>query len=267
MIRPGLMRNCKRNAFDYGKEPPGSRASLMDMVPQSEWEQYANDNVTAKAEQNRWTQHIHCGAAIISAIPPTEPFITGFMVAHGYGANLAIRGTGKTIIGLDVLLRAASDQDWHGIDMQRSFYAVCFCGEDAPGTVLNIQAWCRRNSLLVPPARFVFVDKVPDLLNEEDCRSCVEAVKALIGQDSRAICMIDTWQRATERASQSDDDAMQRAAGNLEQIIAAGFRGPAIANAHPPKNNPHTICGSITVENRWPTNCLNPVAATGPENS
>jgi hypothetical protein len=219
----------------------------------------ANDNLVApialpisdESRESRWPKLTLRGTEIFD-MPPAKMLIPGWLRDTGFTAILAQRGTGKTVLSVDVALSMATDRDWMGEPVTQGFHAVYLCGEDQANTAQHIEAWCKRHSggHAPNPERFTFITGVPDLMNAEDCACLVKHIRTFVPQEMRAVIVVDTWQRATSAArdGQNSDRDMAQAVENLE-AVAREFGGPAIACFHPPKDAKITVMGSSVIEN------------------
>lgn len=176
-----------------------------------------------------------------------EYVIPEWLPAHGLTALLANRGVGKSTILLDLALRAACDMNWHGLPLMKDFKVVYLCGEDDEGLEVNLNAWTTKHERKPERGRLRIADGIIKLQSEEDVAKRAQEIKDWVG-DSRAIIILDTWQRATTglkaNAQEEMDVAVERA-----EIIAELVNGPIIGAFHPPKDGRVTIMGSSVMEN------------------
>jgi len=88
------------NVFRYGKEPPGSRARLMDMVDRSEWTNATNDDDEAGP--------LSAAALAAGDYPPVEYAVDRLLVAGTVNLLHGDGGTGKTTLALQAGVAVAS---------------------------------------------------------------------------------------------------------------------------------------------------------------
>jgi hypothetical protein len=241
---------AKQCGYDGG--PP--RVDLMAMA-------FANDNFMAsimlpvadEPRESRWPSLTLRGEEIFN-IPPATALIPGWLRDVGVTFVLAQRGTGKTVLAVDVALSMATDRDWMGEPVTQGLHVVFTSGEDVENTAQHIAAWCKyHNGGNAPdPERFTFVKDVPDLMDGGDCASLGNHLRTFVPEGRRAVVFVDTWQRATSAApdGQNSDRDMGLAVKNLE-ALARAFGGPAICCCHPPKDVrvTATVMGSSVIEN------------------
>jgi hypothetical protein len=92
------------------------------------------------------------------------------------------------------------------------------------------------------------MDDVPNLIDATDAKGWADHLNQQIGPGGKAVVIVDTWQRATARASQSDDGEMQKAIKNAD-VISKHVNGPMIVACHPPKGKNGVVIGSSIIEN------------------
>jgi hypothetical protein len=218
----------------------------------------ANDNLVEGAilaasveieRGSRWPKLTRRGAEILE-MRPAGMLVPDWLRDKGFTIILAQRGTGKTVLAVDLALSIAAGRDWMAEPVAQGFHAVYLCGEDQENTAAHITAWCKRHSSGVVPDRFTFIDDVPDLTSGPDCVALAKHVRSFVPVGQRAVIVADTWQRATSRAKdgQNNDRDMAQAVENLESL-AREFDGPAIGCFHPPKADKTTVHGSSVTEN------------------
>lgn len=174
--------------------------------------------------------------------------IPDWLVTTGFTALLAERGTGKTVTMVDMALRLACDMDWHGIRMDSDWAVVYICGEDDIGARMHMKSWCQLHGVKPMDNRLFFMAGTCDLTKPDNVIEWGKFLRGKIG-DRRAVVFVDTWQRASASASQSDDTQMQLAVHSAEWL-ARHLGGPAVVAAHPPKNaKDMTVMGSSIIEN------------------
>lgn len=231
-------------AEGYGFRGGPPRVRLLDLAQSSE----QVDGV-ATTQVSRWAKLTRRGAQLMQT-PPAGMVIPGWLRDKGFTIVLAQRGTGKTLVAVDMSLCIATNQKWMGEPISSGFHVVYLCGEDQENTAAHIAAWCARHNSSEVPDRFTFIEDVPDLTSSDDCAALAEHIRTLVPQNSRVVIVADTWQRATSKArdGQNSDHDMAAAVENLEDL-AKTFRGPAIGCFHPPKHKDDTVLGSSVTEN------------------
>ncbi len=96
---PGELEIKVRNAFRYGKEPPGSRASLIDMVDPTEWTNATDDDETGPVSAAK----LAAGEYLPVEYVVERLLMSGLVnLLHGDG------GTGKTTFALQIGVAVAS---------------------------------------------------------------------------------------------------------------------------------------------------------------
>jgi hypothetical protein len=239
-------------AQQHGYEGGPPRVDLVAMA-------FANDNFMAsimlpvadEPRESRWPNLTLRGEEIFN-MPPATMLIPGWLRDVGVTFVLAQRGTGKTVLAVDVALSMATDRDWMCEPVTQGLHVVYAVGEDVENTAQHIAAWCKyHNGGNAPdPERFTFVKDVPDLMDGGDCASLGKHLRTFVPEGRRAVVFVDTWQRATSAApdGQNSDRDMGHAVKNLE-ALARAFGGPAICCCHPPKDARVTVSGSFVIEN------------------
>jgi Bifunctional DNA primase/polymerase, N-terminal/AAA domain len=196
--------------------------------------------------------------------------IEGWLPDKNFTIILGDRGSGKTTFIMDAVCSVAADAAWHGARVDKDWMIFYIAAEDFPGVKERYEAWCTKNRdhcsyneqtkrwQLKDPSRIQFIDMTINLLDEDEVFEFGMAVTRLKkkieeekGKPTRVIFVFDTWQRVTAAAEggQSNDESIQKAAGNLEALGRA-LNGPCIIAAHPPKSNANTMSGSAITENR-----------------
>jgi hypothetical protein len=243
-----IYKIAKENGYEGG--PP--RVSLMDMA-------FANDNFMAsimlpvadEPRESRWPKLTLRGEEILN-MPPATMLIPDWLRDVGVTFVLAQRGTGKTVLAVDLALSMATDRDWMCEPVTQGLHVVYAVGEDVENTAQHIAAWCNYHNGGNAPdlERFTFVKDVPDLMDGGDCASLGKHLRTFVPEGRRAVVFVDTWQRATSAApdGQNSDRDMGHAVKNLE-ALARAFGGPAICCCHPPKDARVTVSGSFVIEN------------------
>lgn len=250
--RKGTLEEKVRNAWTYREREPGTKGG--GAVFDDDDLQDAVDIATLNADEGkisrfaRILEHLFRGKEMLSRGKTREFVIPEWLPAHGFTAMLSRRGGGKTVVMLDMALRIACEMEWHGYPIKEDMYAVYIAGEDDEGAEEQVRAWCKSHDIETPPERFIFLDIITDLMSAEDTREWAEALKSVIGQNSRAVVFLDTWQRASSRGGQNRDDDMQLAVHHAE-ALAASLNGPAVVAFHPPKADDRMVMGSSVIEN------------------
>jgi hypothetical protein len=201
------------------------------------------------ARESRWPKLTRRGADILE-MRPAGMLIPDWLRDRGFTIILAQRGTGKTVLAVDLALSVATGRDWLTEPVASEFHAVYLCGEDQENTAAHVAAWCKRHNGGAVPDRFIFIEDVPDLTNADDCLALATHIRSLVPEGQRILVVTDTWQRATSRAKdgQNNDWDMAQAVENLE-ALAQELDGPAIGCFHPPKHDRGTVHGSSVTEN------------------
>src|SRR6185312_7061012 len=201
----------------------------------------------ADSSFGRWPAITLRGAAVGENIKPAATIIAGWIPAEGISALLGKRGGGKTLIMADMALCIASDLPWCGQPTTKGICSVYLCGEDSDNTRRHALAWSLHHNRPIPE-RFHFVSAVPDLFDGEDCNALAAYIRSLVPAGAPVMLFFDTWQRASGRASQKDDDSMQ-AAFHKAEALARVFAAPGVIAFHPPKDESQTIMGSSVLDN------------------
>jgi hypothetical protein len=247
------------NVYRYGNRRPGAKADMLAAVGTSSEEiegaledgefisaveQPGAEDPLANIRENKFR-----GAqAFMDRVVNTDMLAPEYIPAFGYTAIKAKRGTGKTVFMYDLANRLACDMIWHNnIPLDKGWAVVYLCGEDDIGLQLHMQAWCKEHGKVPAPDRLTVYTLTPDLMSGTDVENWAKDIRSTVG-DRRVVTFVDTWQRATSRASQNDDKEMQTAIHNA-QALAKVLNGPMIIACHPPKSNADTISGSMVIEN------------------
>lgn len=238
-----------RIAEAYGYTGGTPHVSLFELAETDTMGISTQPNAAGVADEGRWGKLIRCGEDIRS-MPPAKFLVFGWLRDVGVHNLLAERGTGKTVVAVDLALRLATNKRWMGEEVLRGCYCVYLCGEDKENTAGHVLAWCERENGGHVPDRFLFVEDTPDLTNKTDCDALVKHLQSLVPGGSRVVLFVDTWQRATSKAKegQNSDRDMAEAMENLE-TLARKLKGPVIGCFHPPKADKTTTHGSAITEN------------------
>lgn len=271
------MQDKVRNAYSYGNRQIGAKMDALAMF--DEVAPPAVDGMDAMQEALKPGEHYSAIEQPVGVDPNkkivdeslfnVEPFlsrnikfesvINEWLLAEGVTAVLAKRGTGKSVFITDLICRIACDMEWNGIQPAPGWAVVYLCGEDDIGLQRNLAAWKATYGRFPAADRLWIADRVPDLMDMASVKAWAEGIKQRLG-GRRAIVVLDTWQRATSTASQSDDKEMQRAIHQAEGL-ARFLGGPAIVAFHPPKHSEDTIIGSTIIENS--TKAILQITSTG----
>jgi len=249
--RKGTLEEKVYNAWRYrdkdvGAKGGGSAGDLYgDLGDMYDLKDYEGDKEGRFA---RLAKHTFSGGSMFSRGKKRENIIPEWLPAHGITAMLAKRGGGKTVFSVDLALSIALGKTWHGYPVKEGFWSIYICGEDDEGAEEQVRAWCKHHGYDEPPANFLFLDIITDLMSPEDTREYAEYLRDMIGPDGRAAVFLDTWQRASSRGGQNKDEDMQLAVHHAE-ALARSLNGPAIIAFHPPKHDEHMVMGSSVIEN------------------
>lgn len=176
-----------------------------------------------------------------------EYLVKGWLIAHGVTALLAVRGTGKSTIALDLGCHIAKDMDWWGLPIMKNWKVIYICGEDDEGMILNVRAWGQYNDRGLPPNdRFLIAKDIIKMTNQTVLRVRLKEMQEWAA-GARCLIILDTWARATSGHSSNTQEEMDLAYENAE-MVAAALNGPMIACFHPPKDGRMTIRGSAVQE-------------------
>lgn len=198
--------------------------------------------------------HTRSGEGVFKRPTRREFIIRNVLSAYGYVGFIGYRGCGKSTVMVDMALRLAHDMDWHGVPMKKDFAAIYISLEDTDGVTDMAEVWKAKNGVARISDRFHLVDYSINLLNRDEIEKVwIPHFKNLL-QGRRAVLFVDTWQRATSKGKQNDDDMQQQAVEGIE-LLASALQGPAVVAAHPPKSDMKsnsrtpTWSGSFVVEN------------------
>lgn len=239
------------NAYRYGNQPAGAKGgtTLEDYMASqgTEGQDYA--------EVKRDDRFAHLreitfkGPKILGRNKRREMIIPEWLPAHGLTAFLAKRAGGKTIAMIDAALRIVHDMDWHGLPTEKEWKVVYLCGEDDEGAEEQIRAWCKHHGREFPSERFIFMEGIVDIMSPAETQLWTEyLLEEVIDKDDRVVVVLDTWQRASSKGGQNDDEDMQLAVHHAE-AMAQSLNGPVIASFHPPKHDESMVMGSSVIEN------------------
>jgi hypothetical protein len=176
--------------------------------------------------------------------------IPGWLPAHGFTAINAKRGTGKSAIMFDLMMRVSHGMDWDGLPVKAGYVPVYLCGEDDEGLEVSMTAWDIHHGKVgeTPLVEPIIADGVPNLSSWSQTEALAAEIRELVGPEAKCIVFLDTWQRSTSRAKQNADDEMQTCIEHAEQL-AVMLGGPLVAAFHPPKDGRNTILGHSVIEN------------------
>lgn len=171
-----------------------------------------------------------------------EYVINEWLLAHQITHMVAIRGTGKSTIALDMGAHIACDMEWCGLQTAKGWKVIYICGEDVVGMVTNVKAWAKHHGKSPANDRFLIAADVISLTDEPRLDIRVrEMVEWANG--ARCVVILDTWQRATMGWSKNDMEAMESAVSRAEWI-ATHLKGPLLSLVHPPKDGRMTVKGA-----------------------
>ena len=235
------------HAYRYGQNRPGSKMDMIGLYERMMGDVAAVESVEAGLAPDGFNSHFFTPGTFTHRGKRREFIIPNWLPDTGFAALLAVRGTGKSTIMLDLACRAACDMDWQGTPIKPGYVAVYLCGEDDEGLEVNMMAWQMKNGIDIPEDRMVIADAITNLMSAEDVERWAREIKRLVG-DRPAIVFLDTWQRATSYAGQNKDEDMNLCVHHAE-ALARSLNGPAVIAFHPPKHNDNTIHGSAIIEN------------------
>jgi hypothetical protein len=243
------------NAYRYGNRRPGAKADLLACIGMEDIEGALDEGeivgVTAPVDDPlaRIRESEYRGSrALLEREVNTDMIAPEWIPAFGYTAIKAKRGTGKTVFMYDLACRLACDMNWHnGVELDKDWAVVYLCGEDDIGLQLHVEAWTKTYNKEIDSNRLIFYTMTPDLMSGPEVAIWARVIREAVG-NRRVVTFLDTWQRATSRASQNDDREMQTAIHNATNLVKE-LGGPMIIACHPPKSNPGTISGAFVIEN------------------
>jgi hypothetical protein len=233
-------------AKSYGYSGGAPRVSLVELA---ENQIAATGEVVEPVGDNRWAA-LGRREESIRNMPPAKFLIPGWLRDVGVHILLAQRGTGKTVVSIDIALRLATNGHWMMEETAPGYHCVYLCGEDQENTAAHIMAWCDRYNGGRIPEQFTFFMDTPDLTSAKDCGDLADYLRQQIPEGQRVVLFVDTWQRATSKAKegQNSDRDMAEAMENLE-ALGRMFSGPVVGCFHPPKADKSTTHGSAVTEN------------------
>lgn len=236
------------NVYSYATNAPGQKGGLLDSMDDAGQEYADLPSDKPKEDPAVGLDAIFFpGGSLLSRSQHREMIIPDWLMAHGMTALLAKRSTGKTVTMLDMACRIACDMDWYDMPIAKGWACIYACGEDDLGLQEQYAAWIKHTGIVPEDDRFIIMAATPNLLSPDEAEAWT---RYLLGKlnGRRAVFFVDTWQRATSRASQNDDDEMQTAVAHVE-AMAKSFHGPSVVAFHPPKANERTMMGSSVPEN------------------
>lgn len=238
-----------RNAYSYRTTRPGVKGGLLSTMPDMIGVIAAEAVIAANKDRFGKLEAVTFpGGSLMRRSDIPEFVIPDWLPGYGVVQNIARRGVGKTINTLDIGLRIArGDMDWYGYPIARDWAVVYLCCEDDYGLQTHMRAWEIRNGRMPDDDRFIVMTLTPNLMEAEEIAILAEYLRLRLN-GRRWVTVLDTWQRATSFACQSDEKEMQTAFANAEGLARSG-NGPMIANVHPPKHNETTASGSGITEN------------------
>jgi len=239
-----------QNAYKYGNQPAGAKGgNTMESFLESEGDLEDSSLPASEDRFSRLRNITFKGQGILTRNKRREMIIPEWLPAHGMTALLAKRAGGKTIAMVDTAMRLVHDMNWHGMPTQEGWKVVYLCGEDDEGAEEQIRAWCKHYGYDFPSERFIFMEGVVDLMSPSETQLWAEYLsEEVIGKGEKAVVIVDTWQRASSKGGQNDDEDMQLAVHHAE-ALAASLNGPVIASFHPPKHDESMVMGSSVIEN------------------
>lgn len=258
------------NAFKYGKDRPGSKASegfagmsmeelagefidvkLIETREKLDTEEESVDNKLVLWKKNTYTVNQ------FRKLEVEYDFIApDWFPAQGYTAFLATRGVGKTTVILDICMCLASDRNWHKVPLDKGWTVCYIIGEDMTGLKARVNAWCNKfndgEDISADGKRLMLFDFPIDISNGHEIKAFAEYILKECAGRGKVLFVLDTFQRMVN-AGMNEDDAMSTAIGNMEglarSLTEGGQSGPVFVAFHPPGGNNAKIHGSMVLEN------------------
>lgn len=255
------------NAYRFGKNAPGAKGGVMMDIYKPEdvmdinnfdFEEEMEEDFSEEGDARSVAtllKNIHSTPAVWDDIEPVKFFIAELVPDTGYTALLAARNVGKSTIMTDIACRTVFDMDWHGWPMEEGYHVIYFCGEHLDVGLSMFASWKMYNDNLDPfsTGRLHFVDMMVNLMEPQEVTEWCRALRENVtGKDTKVLVCLDTWQRATSTASQSDEVEMQIATQNAERI-SKELNGPIICAFHPPRHAEDQLFGSSVLDNNSKT--------------
>lgn len=156
--------------------------------------------------------------------PPVSWLADGLLPARGLVVLAGEPGSGKTLLALDLALRAAHGLDWLGRRIAPTSTLYC-AGEGAAGLGARLRAWTAAHPGSRPLAgrTVAIVDGVPDLVAQPG------ELRRLVDDHRRAhgalpgLVVVDTLAMAAPAADENDAGAMGAVLRALTEIAALGI--------------------------------------------
>ncbi len=174
-----------------------------------------------------------------------EYLISDWLLAHGITGVIAARGTGKSVLALDIACRIATDRDWWGVSTLKNWCVIYMCGEDEEGMIVNGRAWAKHYGEIPSNDRFLVCNEILSLAKSKEVQETLDYMKKWVN-GRRCIIILDTWQRATAGVGNKEDEIIQ--AIKRGEYVARELRGPLLACYHPPKDGRMTVRNSAVQE-------------------
>ena len=235
------------NAYKYGQKQPGSKGAgtaseMFGTVDAEEDAEVYQEDRFANIRKLMFK-----GDLLSKRKEKREMIIPGWLPAHGFTAFLAQRGGGKTTIMFDMAMRIACNMDWHDLPIAENRTAVYLCGEDDVGIQEQQKAWIMRHQEIPDPDRFMAFVGIVDLMSMDSTKMWTEFLMEEV-KDKKVVLFLDTWQRASSRGGQNNDEDMQNAVHHVEAMCKS-LNGPGVVAFHPPKHDAGVILGHSVIEN------------------
>lgn len=256
------------NAYTFAKNKAGSKGGVLMDIYKPEDIVDLNDLIFVEDKEEDFSEgeddarsaatflkNLHSTSSVWDDIEPVKFFIAELVPDVGYTALLSARNVGKSTIMTDIACRAVFNMDWHGWPMEEDYHVLYFCGEHLDVGLSMFKSWKMYNDNLDPfsTGRLHFADHMVNLMEPQEVTDYCRAMREHVtGPDAKVLVCLDTWQRATSTASQSDEVEMQIATQNAERI-SKELKGPIICAFHPPRHAENQLFGSVVLDNNSKT--------------
>lgn len=144
-------------------------------------------------------------------------FVYGVLPRAEISAVIGDSGSGKTFFVLDVVMCVAAGMQWRG-KKTKPGRVVYVAAEGAQGIKARVDAWSRHHGVPLESVDLHIIGAAPSLLNPEDVKLLVKALRKLGRID---LLVIDTLAQVTPGAAENSSEDMGRALAHCKTLHSA----------------------------------------------
>jgi KaiC/GvpD/RAD55 family RecA-like ATPase len=155
-------------------------------------------------------------AAYAGAFTRMDWLVPNVIPAKSFTSVFGESGSGKTFWVLDVAMRMACGMPWWGKTLARR-RVVYVAAEGAQGVKLRLNAWAKHNAVSLDDADFFVIAGQPNLLENEDVKLLVQAIRSIGPID---LLILDTIAQVTPGANENSSEDMGKAIKHCNTLIS-----------------------------------------------